>query len=329
MNKIKINKNDETAWMEEIIKKLIIQSELSRTGIMITPIEEQYKLISTVLPKEKQMTFILTIISILYKEKCYEEHLNKKLDIFDEEQEIDDDELEEIDEEEIDEDEIYVDSIQNLEEIISAIKQSLDKNIKETYKIMHKYSIEIEEYIKLYFFRKNRNYIFKKYDLDVIKEQNLEKDFIEMNLFNLNQLIYYNEEPLTKEEKIIAQIIEYYIDSKIEKQNKIEQLSHVKKLLKHNNTEEELNEIILFIIGNTYQEIEQDLTNEKRNYIMYAVENEKVQPSDFVSYFKENKKFSNTFLENFIEYNEEIKEGRLEELKTKESYERIKRLYKK
>ena len=35
------------------------------------------------------------------------------------------------------------------------------------------------------------------------------------------------------------------------------------------------------------------------------------------------------FLENFIDYNLYIKEGRLEELKTKESYEKIKRLEKK
>ena len=62
---------------------------------------------------------------------------------------------------------------------------------------------------------------------------------------------------------------------------------------------------------------------------MYAVENEKIEPSDFVSYFKENKKFSNTFLENFINYNQNIEEGRLRELKTKESYKKIKRLYKK
>lgn len=292
MDKIKIDKRDEISWMENIIEKLINEFDITKQRIMMTT-------------KEQHITYVLTLISILYKEKCFEEYIGEKTGDIDEV------------------------SLDLLDEIIYELKMYLNKDIKRTVNTIYNYRELIEAYLQSYFYRKNANYISEKYDVEIIRQQNKEKEYIQINPLSLNQLLYYKENPLTQQEKIIAQINNYNVEAEQICEDRLKQLSYIKKLLERNNSEKELEKIILFIIGNTYQEIEQDPTNEKRNDIMYAVENEKIEPSDFVSYFKENKKFSNTFLENFINYNQNIEEGRLRELKTKESYKKIKRLYKK
>ena len=287
---IKINKKDETSWMESIIEKLIDKFDITKQKIMMTT-------------KEQQALFILTILSILYKEKCYEEYIGKKLgEVDDISQEI-------------------------LDEIMYELKQDLEEDLKTTVYTIRKYGGIIEAYLQSYFYRKNTNYISEKYNIEIIKQLKKEKEYIKITPLSLNQLIYYDNNPLTQEEIIIAEINEFNVEAEQIYIDKSKQLNHVKKLMQNNYKEKELDEIILFIIRNTYQEIEQDLKNPKRNEIMYAVENQKVKPEDFVSYFKENKKFSNTFLENFINYNLKIEEGRLEDLKKKESYEKINLAY--
>lgn len=292
MDKIKINKYDEMSWMESIIEKIINEIDITKQRIMMTT-------------KEQHITYVLTLISILYKEKCHEEYIGKKIG------EVDDVSMELID------------------EIIYELRQNLEENIKETVNTIYKYSMIIEGCLQSYFERKKANYIQDKYNLEIIKQQKREKEYISINLLNLNQLLHYKEKPLNQQEKIIAQINDYNVEAEQEHEEKTKQLKYIKKLLEKNNDENELEKIILFIIGNTYQEVEQDQDNEKRSEIMFVVEDERVKPSDLVSYFKDNKKFSNMFLENFIKYNQNIKEGRLEELKKRESQKTIKRLYKK
>jgi len=307
MEKIEINRFDEIERMENVIEKLVVAPKMLRS-IVSSLIDQQFKFISTMATQEEQITITLALISILYKENCYQKHIQKQLGVIDLERQIE---------------------LKELEKIIYELKQNLEENQQEVYETIHKYGVEIEEYLRGYYCRKNANYIFQKYNLEIIRKQKKEKEFIKINPLSLNQLIYYNENPLTEEEKIIAQVIEYCVEAEQKYDERFEQLEYLKKLLKQNHTEEELDDIILFIIRDTYQEVYQDSKNPQKYDIMYSLENENIKPEYFIKYFKENEKFSNMFLENFIDYNLYIEEGRLEELKTKESYEKIKRLEKK
>ena len=247
---------------------------------------------------QDQLEFILTIMSILYKQKCYEEYI--KNHVCEHEEDM---------------------NIEIIYEIIDE-KKLIDATIK-----VKKYSFLIEPFIKQYYAKKMANYIAQKHQIGIIIDQNNQKELLRYNPLEINRLIKYIHNPLTKEERIIQHIIEFLIEAQQTYLDEKTQIKYIKDLMKRNNNKEELEEIISFIIGNSYQEVKDNLYDENRNIIIPIVENQNIKKQDIIKQFNNSEEFSNMFLKTFITYNLEIEKGHLDELKTKESKKYAKRLY--
>ncbi len=314
MEKILIDNYDNIAKMEDIIEHLIANFNL--TGGILKM-------------KRDNELYAITIMSILQKEQYYEEYIGRFI-------------TETVD----------TRKTEKLKEIVSEIKHSLEMNNEPAITI-YKYSEDISKYLENYFNRKNENYILEKYTLEAINKIKKAKEYIKNNPFALNQMLYYEENQLTDEEKIIAELREVYIqaayneknsnrmrnnpfqsiedyeDLEDEEEKQVKIIASMKNTMKSIYSKEKLNEITRFVISNTYQEISDDLKNPKRNIIIPIIENEKINVEDIVNHFIENERFSRLFLEDFIDYNRNIDQGRLEELKHKKSNQYAKRIYKK
>lgn len=298
---------------------------------LITPLENKIEKLITHHEYEKIKTkeltakelklYILTIISILYKLSkftIYDVETSKKVD------------------------QKLAQELLNIVKVLNIFTDELNKSLKQgnLYKCIMLLVLNsdfIFEALEEYFLIKNTNYITKKMQIE--KTLKFQKHHLELNPFIINQYMKYETKKITNEEQIIGDILEYdrialiILDDIVENIESDEyykkRIKLVKKQIIKNYNEIELNKVILFIIGDVYQEL---LENKKD--IMYLkiksiVENEEITTKGLIELFKKSESFSNIMIGKFIDYNIEIKEGRLEELKEKESYQYMKERYKK
>lgn len=283
---------DEISKMEKIIEGIIDSFDIKNACIILTT-------------PEQQLIYILTMISILYKERCYEEYLSENVNGM----------LDDI-------------SIELIDEIIGQLEQQISENkIMDTTYTIKKYGQLIEGYLQRYFFKKNTNYISNKHSMEIIKSKNKQKEILKHNPLIINQLLQYEQKPLSKEEIIIQEITEFLVEAQQLYENEEEIINNIKDLMKRNYKKDRLNEAIMFIISNVYQEIIEHPEDENINIIVSIVENTNIKPEQIIEHFKKSKAFSNMLLQTFIKYNLNIEEKRLEELENKPSKEYAKRIY--
>lgn len=292
MIKINFDEYDQIKGMEKIVYGIINMFDISKTHISLTTYEHQ-------------ILYELTIISILYKEKCYEEYLGTNVNGT-----------------------MDIGSIDLLNEIIDTLYENLN-SVEKTIKIIKNNGFVIQTFLERYFNRKQNNYIAEKYPTEIIAKQKKQKDILKYNPFMINQILEYEQNPLTKEEIYIQEICEFLVESEQIYDNQEQILNYIKELMTKNYKKEELDNIISFIIGNIYQEMKENLQDEDRNIIVPIIENERVLPKEIIEHFKRNNGFSNTVLKKFLYYNKNIEKGRLEELEKKQSKIYAKRIYNK
>lgn len=292
MVKLDFEEYDEISKMELIIESIIRNFRLEQVLISLAN-------------DEKQKIMILTILSILCKQKYYQEYLKKHVIQYQQDG-----------------------VIQVIEEVINKLKESLETNdIKEaTYKLKeHGEFIQIN--LDMYFQKKHANYITEKHSMKLVIDQNKQKELLETNPYTINQLLKYLQKPLTQEETIIEEMIEFQQESFQTYKIETKILKYIKALMKKNYNEEQLNNTIAFILSNVYQEVLEDYNDQNRRLIKNIVENEDLNKTELIEHFKNNDMFSNMILKKFLIYNDKIEEGRLEELQHKESKKYAKRLY--
>jgi len=292
MVKLDFKKYDVTSTMEQIIESTIRHFRLN-------------SIVITLKTEEKQKQLILTIISILYKLKCYQEYLKENIAEFEQDE-----------------------NIKILYEIIDKFSKNIEDNdIKQATILLKTMGSYIQVFLEMYFERKNANYIAEKSYIKYVIDQKNQKEYLEYNPYVINQLLQYIQNPLTPEETIISEIIEYEVETEqlYNRQEKV--LRHIKKLMKTHNDEETYSDKIAFIISNVYQEVIEDYNDENRSIIKGIIENEEMDRNAVIEQFKTSDTFSNMILKTFLLHNREIEEGHLEELKTKESKQYAKRIY--
>ena len=291
MVKINFDEYDQISSMEDKIESIIKRINLKDNYII------SYN-------KEENIRYVLTIISILYKQKCYEEYLEiitktkRKIEI------------------------------QSLNKIIEEIYKYIKiDNFVNASKTIGKYGFVVQEILNQYFNKKNTNYITKQHTIESLIKQNKHKELLKYNPLIINQLLKAMQSPLTQEEQIIEDIIEFIVESQQIFFDKIDITNYIKELMKNKYGEKELEKVISFIISDTYQEIKENPLDKYPNIIIPIIENERITKKDIINQFNENDKFSNIILETFVKYNIEIRQGRLEELEKKSSKKYAKKLY--
>ena len=291
MVKINFDEYDQISSMEDKIESIIKRINLKDNYII------SYN-------KEENIRYVLTIISILYKQKCYEEYLEiitktkRKIEI------------------------------QSLNKIIEEIYKHIKiDNFVNASKTIGKYGFVVQEILNQYFNKKNTNYITKQHTIESLIKQNNHKELLKYNPLIINQLLKAMQSPLTQEEQIIEDIIEFIVESQQIFFDKIDITNYIKELMKNKYGEKELEKVISFIISDTYQEIKENPLDKYSNIIIPIIENERITKKDIINQFNENDKFSNIILETFVKYNIEIRQGRLEELEKKSSKKYAKKLY--
>lgn len=261
---------------------------------------------------EKSTTYLLMITTILYKEMCYNKYYEQVLKNAKMKIEID-----------------FVD--ERTKNIIDDLKKYIsEKDHPSAQKLILYNGSLIEEYVERYFDRKNKNYIQAKRPFYILNKQHKQIELLHINPFAVNQSIKYYKNPITEEEKLISDMIDYlYIIKEIQKvEDDDEKLNNIKHLF-ITNYNQHLNDAIIFIICNAYQEILEQTNDPFYIHLKSIIENTQITTEEIIQHFKEDKKFSNTIIAAFLYYNKKIKNGRLQELKSKPSYEYVKQRTKK
>ena len=180
-----------------------------------------------------------------------------------------------------------------------------------------------------YYYDKNINYIGEKFYMENIFKQNSVKEVLALNPYMINQVLDYEQHPLTKEELIIQEIMDYlkvaewkYIDS-----NEI--TKYIIELFKYNNKKTNTKEKkLLFIVSNVFQE-SKERNDRFYGKIMYILENTKYDPETIINYLSRDEKTLIEIMKKFIDYNREIEKGRFEELQKKSSAATAQKIYRK
>lgn len=299
MRKINFNAYDHLSNVEEIMEQVFKLISLEDTIIASPNFEDE-------------TTYLLMIITILYKEMYYNRYyeqvlknakMNIKYDFVNERTEI----------------------------IINTLKKYIsEKDYLKAQQIIYYNGSLIEEYIERYFERKNKNYIQAKRPFYILNQQNQQNELLHINPFAVNQSIKYYRNPITPEEKIISDMLDYlYIIKEIQRvEDKEEKLNQIKHLFM-TNYKKHLNDAIIFIICDVYQETLEQNNDSFSDHLKNLIENKKITTKKIIQYFKSDEEFANIVLAAFLYHNKKIENGRLEELKTKPSYVYVKERMKK
>lgn len=294
---IDLEQYDELSEMENILKyyldELWEETNLSETKLVFT--ERKYNTL-----------YILTIITILYKEQQINKYIEQKT-----------------------KDTAYYTDFRIINNQIDYIIEILlyalnEKDLIYATDIIIQYGIIIEETIKKFYSRKEKNYIQKEQAMRLIVEQKKEKQLMQLNPFAINQILQYKFIPMSTEEKIICDILEFYRIAALNITNQGKALIYVKQLLEKNYEPKQLEHAIIFIIGNVYQEAAERKINELFNELRPIIENQKITNNQIKEYFLSNNNFSNKILAAFILLTAQIEYGRLEQLEKAGSYQYIK-----
>ncbi len=288
--KIDFNYFDEQTKMEKIINVLMQMKSLGNDKLLISTYEDQ-------------LIFVLSIITILYKEEKTNEYLINKFKNINPTPA-----------------QTLINQNKKITHIIEELIKCIDnKKIQQARKKITDNLDYIEPRLERFYKMQRKNYILNAMPLEIIIKTKKTKELLKLNPLVLNQILLHK--PLTQEETIIYDIIQYYENIK----SNPNIYSTIKKLLYANYDENNLKQTILFIINNTYQEMLEHPYDNNINMIVPVIENEKVPTADLIQYFIENDKLSDTIISSFIKYNRNIKEGHLQELKTKKSYQYIRK----
>ena len=180
-----------------------------------------------------------------------------------------------------------------------------------------------------YYYDKNTNYIGEKFYLENITKQKSAREILSLNPYLISQLLDYQQKPLTKEELIIQEIMDYlkYAEWNYYESDKI--IKCVINLFDQNNQKIGIMERkILFIVSNVFQESKERNDN-YYGKMMYLLESTKYDPEIIINCISRDKKTLIEIIKKFIEYNRQIEEGRLEELEQKPSSKYAKKIYRK
>jgi hypothetical protein len=180
-----------------------------------------------------------------------------------------------------------------------------------------------------YYYDKNTNYIGEKFYLENITKQKSAREILSLNPYMISQLLDYQQKPLTKEELIIQEIMDYlkYAEWNYYESDKI--IKCVINLFEQNNQKIGIMERkILFIVSNVFQESKERNDN-YYGKMMYLLESTKYDPEIIINCISRDKKTLIEIIKKFIEYNRQIEEGRLEELEQKPSSKYAKKIYRK
>lgn len=267
---------------------------------------------NNIIDYEIQMHYYLTLITILYKQK----QLNKSIEYKTKDTRI------------------FVNHQRENEniDIINTQLQACIENkdiINATRTIMINIRI-INEILYNYFKNKNKNYIMEKEPLHIIEQTGKIKEILKINPYVINQYIQYLKKPTTKYENIICDLLQIknIVDNKkIINQGKT--LIYFKQILPHLYTEDELEEIIIFIMTHTYQESIYRNNKEIFQELNYIIEDERIKSKYLKEYFESDDRFSNIVLSTFFKYTTNIEPTRLKELEQQPSYKYVKQRLKK
>lgn len=291
---------DYISKMEELLKIYVnemkkLNGSFSQVNILFTKLEYQ-------------MAYFLTIITILYKEQQINNYIEEKT--------IDTDYF-------ID----YSDINEELEFIISKLTYAMnEKDIQLSNSIISEHGKLIDEIVRNFYKRKEKNYIQEKLDLQLIVDQDKAKELLKINPFAINQIILYNYIRMTKEEKIISDTHEFHrVATLNEIKNQKEAMKCIKELLLTNYNNKE--ELIIFILGNVYQEAQENKIVEIYNELKYIIENPKITNEQIKDYFIKTDTFSTKIISSFLTFTSKISFTRLKELEELPSYSYIKKRY--
>lgn len=222
--------------------------------------------------------------------------------------------------------EMEQESILMTEEIIWDLYKK-SKNSRQIKKFFSENDCIIEKLLLKYYSEKNTNYISEKFFIETIIEQNGQKEILSLNPFMINQILDYQQKPLTTEEQIIMELTNYYIEAQ-QYYDTPRDLEYVKHLLYNNNETNELCRKTLFMISNVYQESKE---KEDRFYgrLVHKLDKMNYKPLNIINYINNDNEMFKEVLEKFINYNINIEEGRLEELEKKPSSIYAKKIYRK
>lgn len=254
---------------------------------------------------EDKVIYILTLLSILYKEKTYSNYLARQIKSFSSGLTRD-----------------LLDEVDALDLVISEISSGLyHKDINKCIVLIYAYRDFIYENLDVYFKRKKENYIFQKIIFDVIKEQSKVKSLVQLNPFVINQVLQYEQCPLSRDERLIADVLEYYYFCLYKyPRNVIKLFKAVKKLMFINIDSHRLYDSVLFMFCDVYQELlEHDMDNKFKN----VLEDKNISTTKLFKMFKDNDSFSSSIISHFVKYNIGIEEGRLDYLKSLPSYQYV------
>lgn len=293
--KIELNALDNISKMENKIESLISKHDLSKTKISF----ENY---------DEQVIYILTILTILYKERLYNISLQEKTkntELF-----LD-----------------YSTTNNTIYGFISVLYACLkEKDIELASELIKQNGEEIKIFLQRYYARKNQNYILKKEPMNLIIEHKKQEELFQINPYIINKYLLYNQNPMTKKEKIFCDIIEYRcIASLNEIKGQGEVLNCIKELMKHNYDDQTLERAILFIVGTVYQEVLEQEISEISFELRRLIENPKIENKQIIDYFKLNNNFSKRVLTLLLMTIINIGEGKIRELENRKSYTLVKR----
>ena len=219
------------------------------------------------------------------------------------------------------------DTIYMSEELIKIIYITLNRRgIKDIKRVLLENAGILNEILLKYYSEKNTNYIEEKFFLETIMNQNGEKEILVLNPFMISQLLDYKNKPLTYEEKIIREIIDYYVEAQ-QYYDSPKDIRYVEKLLSKNNHIKEMVNKKSYMMSNVYQQSKKYKDEKFSKNISKIFENKNlhdIEIYNFLSLYYESE-----ITKKFIEYNMNIEEGKIEELEKQPSAVFAKILYKK
>lgn len=219
------------------------------------------------------------------------------------------------------------DTIFMTEELMKIIYLTLNRRgIKGIEKLLLENASVTNDILLKYFSDKNTNYISEKFFIETILDHRNSKEILTLNPFIINELLNYQKKPLTYEENIIREMVDYYIEAQ-QYYDSPKDIEYVKKLFKKNTSHiKQKEDELMFMISDVYQEAQ-----DRQDYEFYRTISKIVEANNFdiINYLYQNKLLVSQIIKKFVEYNINIEEGRLEELDKKPSSAYARRIYRK
>ena len=179
-----------------------------------------------------------------------------------------------------------------------------------------------------YFSEKQTNYIKEKFFIENIINQNKQKEVLALNPFMIIQLLDECANPLTEEELIINETIDYNVEAEQYFDAQSDIIYTLDKLKENSNGPVEYARKKLFIISDVFQESyekDRQLYEKMKNIFDYL----KYDSEKVILYMNNDKELLYKIVKKFVDYNINIKNNRLQELENKPAEKYAKIIYNK